>query len=48
MIEAEWHIRLIQDFIGQSNDDNQLQDTIQVVQRNRQQFTKDRTKADFS
>ena len=44
---AERHIRLVQDFIRGSNDENVLQDTLQVVTENRKKLSKDATKKDY-
>lgn len=44
---AERHTRLIQDFIDQSHDENLLQDTLQVVKKNRNEIKKDMKKTDF-
>ena len=38
---AEQHIKLVQDFIDQTHDEDSLQDTLQVCKENRKKITKD-------
>ena len=44
---AERHIRLVQDFVAQTHDEGLLQDTMQVVTKNRKEVGKDMKKTDF-
>ena len=44
---AERHIRLVQDFVAQTHDEGLLQDTMQVVTKNRREVGKDMKKTDF-
>lgn len=46
-VSAERHIRLIQDFIKSAHSEDKLQDTLQVVKKNREDYTKDMTKSTF-
>ena len=44
---AERHIRLIQDFIKRTHNEEGLQNTLQVVKRNREIISKDATKSEL-
>ena len=44
---AERHIRLVQDFIGTSHDEERFQDNLQVIHQNRKDISKNASKSDF-
>ena len=45
---AERHIRLVQDFIGTSHDEERFQDNLQVIHQNRKDISKNASKSDLN
>lgn len=45
---AERHIRLVQDFIGTSHDEDRFQDNLQVIHQNRKDISKNASKSDLN
>ena len=47
-VMAERNIRLIQDFIAKNHSEDKLQDTLQVVKKNRAEYPKNMSKSHFT